>query len=70
MTEPRIEELRAQARYAQDRLSLYQARAYAQRPVDPSRLRDLERAAASTAQRLRHTLEHRTGAQGADLQGS
>ena len=56
INERRIEELRAQARYAQDRLRLYRARAYGQRPVDSSRMRDLERAAANTAERLRHGL--------------
>jgi hypothetical protein len=54
-----VEELRAQARYAEDKLRLYRARAYGPRPVDPGRMRDLERAAADAAARLRHALEQR-----------
>ncbi|HEX6944976.1 MAG TPA: hypothetical protein VF196_02215 [Casimicrobiaceae bacterium] len=52
----RIDELRAEARFARERLDLYRARAYGLRPVDPGRLRDLERAAAAAEQRLRHAL--------------
>jgi hypothetical protein len=52
----RIEEMRAEARFARERLELYRARAYSLRPVDPTRLRDLERAAAAAEERLRHAL--------------
>jgi len=57
----RIEELRAEARFARERLDLYRARAYSLRPVDPTRLRDLERAAAAAEERLRHALAEPPG---------
>lgn len=52
----RLEELRTQARFDQQRFDLYRARAYGSRPVDPARMRELERAAAASAERLRHAL--------------
>lgn len=58
----RLEELRAEARFARERLDLYRARAYGMRPVDPARLRELERAADAAAERLRHAQgEHGIG---------
>jgi hypothetical protein len=50
----RLEELRAQARFDRQRYDLYRARAYGSRPVDQARMRELERAAAASAERLRH----------------
>jgi hypothetical protein len=57
----RIEQLRAEARYAQDKLRLYRARAHGTRPMDPARMRNLERAAADTEARLKHALERDDG---------
>lgn len=48
----RMEELRARARFDRQRFDLYRARAYGLRPVDPARLRELERAADASAARL------------------
>jgi hypothetical protein len=51
---PRLEELRAEARFHRQRYDLYRARAYGLRPVNETRLRELERAAAGAEERLRH----------------
>lgn len=51
--EPRIEDLRAEARYARERVSLYRAKAYGARPTSARRLRELERIADGAAVRLR-----------------
>ena len=51
--EPRIEDLRAEARYARERVSLYRAKAYGARPTNAGRLRELERVADGAAARLR-----------------
>jgi len=56
-----LERLRAEARYARERRDLYRARAYAQRPTSPARLRELEQAAELAAARLRHAEERRGG---------
>jgi PAS domain-containing protein len=53
-----VEELRAQARHARQRLDLYRARAYGMRATSNTRLRELERAAAAADERLRHALEN------------
>jgi hypothetical protein len=53
----RLEVLRAEARYARERLDLYRARAYSMRPTRESRLRELERAAAAAEERYRRALE-------------
>ena len=45
--------LEAEARYARERHRLYRAKAYGPRTTDPSRLRDLERAAELAEKRLR-----------------
>lgn len=55
----RIEELRAIARHDRQRLDLYRARGYGLRPVDPARLRELDRAVEASAARLRHALADR-----------
>ena len=44
--------LRAEARYAHERLALYRAKAYGMRETSPVRMRELERNAARTADRL------------------
>jgi hypothetical protein len=53
----RIEELRAEARYAHDRLDLYRAKMYGPRPTTLSRLRELERMRDGADARLRRALE-------------
>lgn len=50
--EPRIEDLRAEARYARERRDLYRAKTYGPRPTRAARLRELERAADGAAGRL------------------
>ena len=49
----RIEELRAQARYARERHDLYKAKVYGSRPTSESRLRELERIREGAEARLR-----------------
>jgi len=44
----------AEARYHRDRLALYRARVYSGKPTSLTRLRELERAAASADARARH----------------
>jgi hypothetical protein len=51
--EPRIEDLRAEARYARERLDLYRAKAFGPRPTRPYRMRELERTAQGAEARLR-----------------
>ena len=53
MTTTTIDQLLAENRYAQERYDLYKARAYSGRPVNASRLRELERAAHGANSRLR-----------------
>lgn len=57
----RIEQLRAEARYHQERYDLYKAKAYGPRPTSDSRLRELERAHRGADVRLRQALggDHR-----------
>lgn len=50
--EPRIEDLRAEARHARERRDLYRAKTYGPRPTSAGRLRELERAADGAAARL------------------
>jgi hypothetical protein len=52
--ENRLEELRAEARFARQRLDLYRARAYGSRPTSPAKLRELEQEATRTQERLEH----------------
>lgn len=49
---PEIQHLRADARFARERLALYRAKAYGMRETSPVRMRELERNAAATAERL------------------
>ena len=42
----RLDELRAQARFARERYDLYKARSYGPRLTSPARLRELERESA------------------------
>lgn len=50
----RIDELRADARYARERYDLYRAKLYGPRPTSMTRLRELERISAAADARLRH----------------
>ena len=59
MPEPTLEELRAEARYRQDRLALYRARVLTGRDSTQTKLRLLEREAASAQERLDRALAHR-----------
>jgi hypothetical protein len=47
-----LERLTADARYARDRLALYRAKAQTGRETSPVRMRELQRAADQTAERL------------------
>ena len=49
---PSLDELRVEALYHRDRLALYRAKVLTGRPTTPTRLRELERAAASSKARL------------------
>ena len=49
----RIEELRAEARYARERYDLYRAKMYGLRPTTITRLRELERMHEAADARLR-----------------
>ncbi|HVW18954.1 MAG TPA: hypothetical protein VHB30_11970 [Solirubrobacteraceae bacterium] len=51
-----IEQLRAEARFAGERLDLYRAKVYGPRPTSMTRLRELERAHQRAQDRLRHAL--------------
>jgi hypothetical protein len=55
--EPSTDELRAEARYHRDRVALYRARILTGRNSTQNRLRELERAAASTQARLDRATE-------------
>jgi hypothetical protein len=50
---PRIEDLRAEARYARERYDLYRAKMYGLRPTTITRLRELERMHEGADARLR-----------------
>ncbi len=50
----RIEQLRAEARYARQRYDLYRAKAYGRRPTSAPRLRELQRASEAAQARLEH----------------
>jgi hypothetical protein len=49
----RLEELREEARYRRERLALYRARLYGGRPLDESKLRELQRSSEGAAARVR-----------------
>ena len=51
--EPRLEDLRTEARYWRERCELYRAKAYGSRPTTPGRLRELERTALGAESRLK-----------------
>jgi hypothetical protein len=53
---PTLDQLRVEARHDRDRLALYRAKVLTGRPTNPARMRDLERAAASSEARLRAAL--------------
>jgi hypothetical protein len=53
VSEPRLDELRAQAQHARQRYAIYKAKAYGPRLTSLTRLRDLEREAARTDANLR-----------------
>ena len=50
---PSLDELRAEARYARDRLALYRARALTGRATSQMRMLELQRAADLSEERLR-----------------
>jgi len=50
----RLEDLRAEAAYARQKLDLYRAKSYGARPTSAQRLRDLAREAEQAEQRLAH----------------
>jgi hypothetical protein len=56
-----VDELRAEARYQRDRLALYRRRGLIGKPSSSTRLRELERLAASAGDRLRRALGRRDG---------
>jgi hypothetical protein len=56
MSEPSMEQLRAEARYARDRLALYRARSLTGKPTRQMRMQELEREAQSAQQRLDRAL--------------
>ena len=55
----RIDDLRAEARYARERYDLYRAKVYGPRTTSMTRLRELERISASAEARLRHAERER-----------
>jgi len=57
---PRIQDLRAQARYHRERLDLYRAKMYGLRPTTMTRLRELERIDRGAEARLRGAEQERT----------
>jgi hypothetical protein len=56
---PRIEDLRAEARYHRARLDLYRAKMYGLRPTTMTRLRELERMHQGAEARLRRAEQER-----------
>jgi hypothetical protein len=50
----KLDMLGVEARYHRDRLALYRARVYANKPTSATRLRELERTAAAADARLEH----------------
>ena len=53
MPDRRVEELELEARYRRERLALYRARIYSDRPTTAVRLRELEQLSYQAEQRLR-----------------
>ncbi len=60
----RIEDLRAEARYARERYDLYRAKTYGPRPTSTARLRELERISEGAEARLRRAEEEPSPPQG------
>ena len=60
--EPRLEDLRSEARYWREKHALYRAKAYALRPTTPGRLRELERSMQGAEGRLRRAEERAASA--------
>ena len=56
----RIEQLRAEARYARQRYDLYRQKVYSLRPTSPSRLRALQLACEAAEERLSRALPRDT----------
>lgn len=54
-----IAALRADARYAREKFELYRAKSYSMRATSPERLRELERKATETRERLEFALSRR-----------
>lgn len=52
-----LDQLRVEARHDRDRLALYRAKALTGKPTTQTRMRELERAAASSEGRLLRALE-------------
>jgi hypothetical protein len=52
--EQNLETLEAEAHYHRDRLALYRARVYANKPTSATRLRELERTSVAADARLKH----------------
>lgn len=63
---PRMEDLRAEARYHRERYDLYRAKMYGLRPTTMARLRELERAHHGAEGRLRRARQERARASDAD----
>ena len=57
--DPRLDELRAEVRYARERLDLYRAKMYGLRPTTITRLRELERIHQGAATRLHRAQQAR-----------
>jgi hypothetical protein len=49
---PELQHLRAEARYARQKLALYRAKSYGMRETSAVRMRELQRHAEQTAERL------------------
>ena len=54
---PRVDQLRAEARYHRQRLDLYRARLYGGRALSVARLEEFQRASDDAAARLRQAVE-------------
>jgi hypothetical protein len=61
----RIEELKAEARYHRERLELYRAKVYSDRPTTAVRLQELERISAHADRRLRRAEREAASGHGA-----
>jgi hypothetical protein len=59
VTDLRLEQLEAEARYHRDRLALYRARVHSSKPTRRERLRELELAYRFAEDRLRHARRER-----------